>query len=100
MAKLLKELVAFLTKKDVLKVAVGLIVSSSALTLTKSFTDDLVIPALNPVLETLGGDKLGDMELKIFGAKLRIGKFIETMIRFLILMLCVLLVSKTLRGRK
>jgi len=96
----LKDLIAFLTKEDVLKIAVGLIVSGSALTLTKSFTDHLVLPALNPVMKKLGGEKLDSIQVKILGAKLQIGRFIQTVIRFLILMLTVLLVTRMLKRKR
>lgn len=94
-----KDLLAFLTQKDVLAVAVGLIISNSVLQLTKSFTDDLVLPAMDPAMKTLGADKLGALELKVLGAKLRLGRFIQTLIRFVVLMITVMLMRKWL-GRK
>ena len=95
--KLLKDLFIFLTKRDVLTVAIGLIVSNAILGLTKSFTDDLVLPLLDPVMKKLGGEKLGDVELKLLGARVKIGKFIQTLIRALVLLMTVLLGRRLLK---
>lgn len=93
--KLVRDLVKFLANKAVLSVAIGLIVSDTVLGLTKSFTDDLVLPLVESLLQRIpGGPVLKDVDLKVLGAKLKVGKFLSTMIRAMVLMLVVMVISR------
>lgn len=94
----MKQLFTFLQRKEVLGVALGLLVSTSVGDLTKGFTDDLVLPMVDPLLKLVKIDKLTDAEVNVFGAKLRVGKFFQTLIRFLIMIMITIGISKLLKA--
>ena len=59
---------------------------------------EAVVNCVLDVMKLFKADKLSAVELKVLGAKLRVGKFIQTIIRFLIMVMITAGISKVLKA--
>jgi large conductance mechanosensitive channel len=112
---MLKEFKQFISKGNVLEIAVGLIMASYFGTIVKSMVDDILMP---PLGKLLGGIDFSTFKFVIQNAKapvlegttvitpgfpevaIRYGNFINSIITFLIVAFCIFLIVKAYNKMK
>ena len=92
-----KEFKEFISKGNVIDLAVGLIMGSAFTAIVKAVVDGILMPIISGL--TAGVD-YEDIVVNFFGAKLQIGSVINAIITFLIISLFLFLIVKTLNKAK
>lgn len=92
-----KEFKEFISKGNVVDLAIGLIMGSAFTTIVKAVVDGILMPIISGL--TAGVD-YEDIVLNFFGAKLQIGSVINAIITFLIISLFLFIIVKTLNKTK
>lgn len=87
-----KEFKAFISKGNVLDLAVGVIIGSAFTAIVKSFTTNLINPFLGIFL---GHMDLSNLVFSIGSAHFKVGSFINDVINFLIIAFIVFLIVRT-----
>lgn len=88
---MLKEFKTFISRGNVVEMAVGVIVGSAFSKIISSLVDDVIMPILGIVL---GGLDFSGLVLKFNDATIRYGMFIQNVINFLIIAFCLFLFVK------
>ena len=88
----ISEFKTFISKGNVMDMAVGVIVGGAFSSIVTSLCDDII----SPVLGIFGGLNFNQFSLEIGGATLTYGNFITTVINFLIMAFVVFCLVKTL----
>lgn len=91
MKKIAKEFKEFITKGNVLDMAVGLIVGSAFTAIVKSLVDDVFSPLLSIIT---GKANLTALVANVNGAEVRYGSFLQAIITFLLTALVLFFVVK------
>ena len=95
MKKFFGEFKKFISRGNVMDMAVGIIIGASF----KAIVDSLVADIINPVLGLFGGKDLSTYALHLKGdAYLRYGKFLSSIISFLILAFVLFCIIKLLNS--
>ena len=85
-----KEFKEFVMRGNVMDMAIGVIIGTAFASLVTAFTDDFI----NPLINGIGGAKVGGT-LKIYGGQvIRYGDFITAVINFLIMALVLFFILK------
>lgn len=93
MKKFLEEFKQFISRGNVMDMAVGVIIGGAFTGIVTSLVDDII----NPILGIFGGINFDQLSIKLAGdATLNYGKFITAVINFLIMAMIVFLIVKTL----
>jgi large conductance mechanosensitive channel len=87
------KIIYFLAAFNVIGLAVGSVMGITAVSLGKSFTNEIIMPILSPIL---GADNWKNTRLKIWKFDLGIGVFISELIYFVIITLIMFFVVKVL----
>ena len=89
--KLLKEFKTFISKGNVMDMAVGVIIGGAFSSIVSSLVDDII----NPILGLFGGTNFDQLAWNITGdVTLYYGKFITAVVNFLIMALIVFAIVK------
>lgn len=88
---MLKEFKEFISKGNVVDLAVGVIVGSAFGKIVSSLVNDILMPIIGIII---GGVDFTDLSIKVGGAKIAYGSFIQNIIDFLIIAFCVFLFVK------
>lgn len=88
---MIKEFKEFISKGNVVDLAVGVIVGSAFGKIVSSLVDDILMPVIGAII---GGVDFTDLSIKVGGAKIAYGSFIQNIIDFLIIAFCVFLFVK------
>lgn len=91
MKKLLDEFKTFITKGNIMDMAIGVIIGGAFTGLVTSLLDNIISPIIGCF--SVGG--FNGISITIFNAELRIGAFIMDIINFLIMAAVVFLIMKT-----
>lgn len=91
MKKFLKEFKTFISRGNVLDLAVGLIIGNAFNTIVKSLVDDIFMPLIGIVI---GGVNFTSLSLKIGDAAIKYGVFLQNIINFLATAFCLFIVVK------
>lgn len=76
----------YLKQKEVISLAIGVMIAANATLLTKSLVNDVIQPLLDPVINVLTNSKnLEAWEVKVGPVRLRVGNFLNNLIQFLIM---------------
>ena len=95
MKKFLDEFKAFISRGNVMDMAVGVIIGASF----KAIVDSLVADIINPLLGLFGGMNFSEYKLKLIGdATLNYGNFITSIINFLIMAFVIFCIVKLMNG--
>ncbi len=89
---MLREFKEFISKGNVVDLAVGVIVGSAFGKIVSSLVNDILMPVIGVII---GGVDFSDLSIKVGGAKIAYGMFIQNIIDFLIIAFCVFLFVKT-----
>lgn len=88
---MLKEFKEFISKGNVVDLAVGVIVGSAFVKIVSSLVNDILMPIIGIII---GGVDFTDLSIKVGGAKIAYGSFIQNTIDFLIIAFWVFLFVK------
>ena len=91
MKKFLKEFKTFISRGNVLDLAVGLIIGNAFNTIVKSLVDDIFMPLIGIII---GGVNFTSLSLKIGDAAIKYGVFLQNIINFLATAFCLFIVVK------
>ena len=91
--KALQEFKDFIAKGNVLDMAVGVIMGSAFGKIVTSVVDDLLMPLIGIVI---GGVNFTNLSVKIKDATITYGNFIQNVLDFLIIAICIFFMVKTI----
>lgn len=93
--KILKEFKEFISKGNVMDMAIGIIIGGAFTSIVSSLVDDII----NPFLGLFGGMNFDKYSVTLLGeATLNYGKFITAVINFLIMALVIFLIVKLMNS--
>lgn len=93
MKKFMKEFKEFISRGNVMDMAVGIIIGGAFTSIVSSLVEDII----NPLLGLFGGMNFDQYSVTLMGtATLNYGKFITAVINFLIMALIVFLIVRTM----
>lgn len=93
MKKIVKEFRDFISRGNVVDLAVGVIVGGAFSKIVTSLVNDVLTPLIGIVL---GGVDFSSLSINIGSAKIMYGSFIQNIIDFLIIALCVFMFVKVI----
>ena len=88
---MIKEFKEFISKGNVVDLAVGVIIGGAFGKIVTSLVNDILMPVIGVIL---GGIDFSDLVLKVGSAKVAYGMFIQNIIDFLIIAFCVFIFVK------
>ncbi|KRN11190.1 large-conductance mechanosensitive channel [Liquorilactobacillus mali KCTC 3596 = DSM 20444] len=91
MLELIKEFKEFISRGNVIDLAVGVIIGGAFTSIVKSLVDYLINPFIGLFI---GGIDFSDLIFKVNGATFKVGSFINAIINFLIIAFVVFLLVK------
>ncbi|KRN26767.1 large-conductance mechanosensitive channel [Liquorilactobacillus mali] len=91
MLELIKEFKEFISRGNVIDLAVGVIIGGAFTSIVKSLVDYLINPFIGLFI---GGIDFSDLIFKVNGATFKVGSFINAVINFLIIAFVVFLLVK------
>ena len=95
MKKFIEEFKAFISRGNVMDMAVGVIIGASF----KAIVDSLVADIINPLLGLFGGMNFSEYKIQLAGdATLNYGNFITSIINFLIMAFVIFCIVKFMNG--
>ena len=93
MKKFMSEFKEFISRGNVMDMAVGIIIGGAFTSIVSSLVEDII----NPILGIFGGMNFDQLHIKLLGeATLNYGKFISAILNFLIMALIVFIIMKTM----
>ena len=92
MKKIANEFKEFISKGNVLDLAVGVIIGGAFQKIVTSLVNDLLMPLIGIVI---GGLDFTDLTIKVKDATISYGSFIQNVIDFLIVAFCIFIIVKT-----
>ena len=93
MKKMLNEFKKFISKGNVVDLAVGVVVGGAFSKIVSSLVNDIIMPLIGVII---GGIDFTNLSLKVGEATINYGMFIQNIIDFLIISFCIFLVVKAL----
>ena len=95
MKKFINEFKAFISRGNVMDMAVGIIIGGAFTSIVSSLVEDII----NPILGLFGGMNFDQLKLNLLGeVTLNYVKFISAVINFLIMALIVFIMMKAMNG--
>lgn len=91
MKKFIEEFKTFIERGNVIDLAVGVVIGSAFGKIVSSLVDDILTPLIGIVI---GGLDFSNLSITIGEANIRYGSFINNIIDFLIIALCIFLLIK------
>ncbi|MHB1314219.1 MAG: large-conductance mechanosensitive channel protein MscL [Christensenellales bacterium] len=92
-----KEFKQFITKGNVLDLAVAVIIGGAVGKIVSSLVNDIIMPLIGLIL---GGINFSALSATIGGAEVKYGLFIQATIDFLIIAFCIFIIIKLIRRPK
>ena len=97
MKKLFKEFKEFISKGNVIDMAVGVIIGSAFSKIVTSLVNDIIMPLVGIII---GGLDFTSLSIKIKDSEILYGSFIQNIVDFLIIAACIFTVIKILNKLK
>ena len=95
MKKFMNEFKAFISRGNVMDMAVGIIIGGAFTAIVTSLVNDII----NPILGVFGGKDFSQLSIPLKGdAALNYGNFIAAIINFLIMAFIVFMIMKVMNG--
>ncbi|MGN0398910.1 MAG: large conductance mechanosensitive channel protein MscL [Blautia sp.] len=95
MKKFIKEFKEFISRGNVMDMAVGIIIGGAFTSIVSSLVEDII----NPILGLFGGMNFDQLHWNILGeVTLNYGKFLTAVINFLIMALIIFIMMKIMNG--
>ena len=93
----LSEFVSFISKGNVLDLAVGVVIGGAFGKIVSSLVDDIIMPLVGMII---GGIDFTSLSIKVGDAKLTYGNFLQNVIDFLIVAACIFIFIKLISKMK
>lgn len=93
MKKMLNEFKKFISKGNVVDLAVGVVIGGAFSKIVSSLVNDIIMPLIGVII---GGINFTNLSLKVGDATINYGMFVQNIIDFLIISFCIFLVVKAL----
>ena len=90
-SKVFKEFKEFISKGNVIDLAVGVIIGSAFGKIVTSIVNDILMPIIGVII---GGHDFSNLSISFKNATIRYGSFIQNVIDFLIVSACIFLIVK------
>lgn len=97
MKKVFKEFKEFISKGNVIDMAVGVIIGSAFSKIVSSLVNDVIMPLIGIII---GGLDFSSLSIKIKDSEILYGSFIQNVVDFLIIAICIFTVIKILNKFK
>jgi len=97
MKKLLNEFKEFISRGNVIDMAVGVVIGSAFSKIVTSLVNDIIMPLVGIVI---GGLDFTSLSIKIKDSKILYGSFIQNIVDFLIIAACIFTVIKIMNKFK
>ena len=88
---MIKEFKAFISRGNVVDLAVGVIIGGAFSTIVSSLVNDILMPIIGMIL---GGIDFSNLQIQIGESKILYGSFIQNVLDFLIVAFCVFIFVK------
>ena len=92
--KTLEEFKAFIAKGNAMDLAVGVIIGSAFGKIVSSIVDDILMPVIGMII---GGIDFSSLNITIGSATIKYGNFIQNIVDFLIIAVCIFFIVKILK---
>lgn len=97
MKKFISEFKEFISKGNVLDMAVGVIIGSAFSKIVTSLVNDIMMPLIGIII---GGHDFSNLGIKVGNAKIMYGSFLQNVVDFLIVAFCLFTVIKIINRFK
>ncbi len=97
MKKFISEFKEFISKGNVLDMAVGVIIGSAFGKIVTSLVNDIIMPLVGIII---GGHDFTNLTLTVGNAKINYGTFIQNIVDFLIVAFCIFIFIKAINKLK
>jgi len=97
MKKILKEFKEFISKGNVIDMAVGVIIGSAFSKIVTSLVNDIIMPLIGIII---GGLDFSSLSITVKDSQILYGSFIQNIVDFLIIAACIFTVIKILNKFK
>ena len=97
MKKVLKEYKEFISKGNVIDMAVGVIIGSAFGKIVTSLVNDIIMPLIGIII---GGLDFTKLSIKVKDSEILYGSFIQNIVDFLIIAACIFVVIKIINKFK
>ena len=97
MKNFIKEFKEFISKGDVMSMAVGIIIGTAFTAIVTSVVNDIIGPIIGLIL---GGIDFKSLAIEVFDARIMVGNFIQATINFLITAFVLFLIIKSFNAMK
>ena len=97
MKKVLKEFKEFISKGNVIDMAVGVIIGSAFSKIVTSLVNDIIMPIIGIII---GGLDFTSLSIKVKNSEILYGSFIQNIVDFLIIAACIFIVIKIMNRFK
>ncbi|MBR6689996.1 MAG: large-conductance mechanosensitive channel protein MscL [Bacilli bacterium] len=88
---MIEEFKTFISRGNVIDLAVGVVVGGAFSKIVTSLVDNIIMPIVGILI---GGIDFTRLSLPVFGVKIQFGLFLQNIVDFLIIALCIFLVIK------
>jgi len=92
------DFVKFVTNKRVIQMGIAFILSIQINQLANSFVENIVMPLVDIILTENRKEKLRQMKIVIFGVSIEVGRFIEGIIKFIVIVIIIFIIVKLTIG--
>ena len=97
MKKILKEFKEFISKGNVIDMAVGVVIGSAFSKIVTSLVNDVIMPLIGIII---GGLDFTSLSIKVKDSEILYGSFIQNIVDFLIIAACIFTVIKIMNKFK
>lgn len=97
MKKFINEFKEFISKGNVLDMAVGVIIGGAFSKIVSSLVNDVMMPIIGIII---GGHDFSNLSIKVGNAKIMYGSFLQNVVDFLIVAFCLFIVIKIINRFK
>lgn len=97
MKKLIDEFKKFISKGNVLDLAVGVIIGGAFQKIVTSLVNDIIMPLLGIII---GGRDFSNLSIRVKDATINYGTFIQNIVDFLLMAFCIFIFIKLLNSIK
>jgi len=91
MKNYMKEFKKFISRGNVVDLAVGVVVGSAFSKIVSSLVDNIIMPLVGIII---GGINFSSLTLNVFGVSVQYGIFLQNIVDFLIIAFCIFVVVK------
>lgn len=88
---MLQEFKKFISRGNVVDLAVGVVVGGAFSKIVSSLVDNIIMPIVGIII---GGIDFTNLSLKIFGIDIKFGLFLQNVVDFFIIAFCIFIVIK------